>query len=66
MFKMLISDKDKKTVEKLDTIQSYRMAKDMSKMKLIDAIEGLRSVKLGNLDDIKNDLIETFKSLSEK
>jgi tetratricopeptide (TPR) repeat protein len=66
MFKMLISDKEKKIVEKLDTIQYYRMARDMQKMKLTDAIEGLRSVRLGNLDDIKNELIETFKSLSKK
>jgi tetratricopeptide (TPR) repeat protein len=66
MFKMLISDKEKKIREKLDTIQYYRIAKDMPRIKLSDAIEGLRNIRLGNLDDIKNELIETFKSLSKK
>lgn len=66
MFKMLISDKEKKAVEKLDTIQYYRVAGDMRKMKLTDAIGELRSVRLGNLEEIKNVLIDAFKSLSKE
>jgi tetratricopeptide (TPR) repeat protein len=66
MFRMLISDKEKKVAEKLDTIQYFRVAEDMRKMKLTDAIEELRTVRLGNLENIKTELVEAFKSLSKK
>jgi len=35
-------------------------------MKLTDAIEDLRNSRLGNFKDIKNELVEAFKSLSKK
>jgi hypothetical protein len=38
----------------------------MRKTRLTDAIEELRNMKLGNLDDIKKDLVEAFKSMLEK
>jgi hypothetical protein len=63
MFMGLISAKEKKVAEKLEDIQSYRAAQDMLRMNAKQGIDGLRRVKLGNLEAFKNDIIEGLRLL---
>jgi tetratricopeptide (TPR) repeat protein len=63
MFNGLIGAKEKRIEEKLETLQSYRIAGDVRKMKPKQSIEELQKVKLDNLEAIKTDIIKGLRLL---
>ncbi|WXG46525.1 MAG: hypothetical protein WED05_07705 [Candidatus Atabeyarchaeum deiterrae] len=63
MFKQLISAKEKKVAEKLEAIQYYKVTEGIREMNLKDAIEGIRNIRLGNLEYMKEDVVGGFEQL---
>jgi tetratricopeptide (TPR) repeat protein len=63
MFKELIGAKEKRVAEKLKTLQYYKVAWNMLELKPQDAIKELREVRLGGLEQMKNEVIESLQLL---
>jgi tetratricopeptide (TPR) repeat protein len=66
MSKELIGAKERRVAEKLNTLQYYKLAGDMLKLKPHDAIKELQKVRLGGLDDMKIEVIRSFELLTER
>jgi tetratricopeptide (TPR) repeat protein len=64
MFNGLVGANEKRIAQKLETLQSYKIAGNALKMKTKQSIEELRQVKLGNLEPIKTEIIKGLELLS--
>ena len=65
MSKELIGAKEKRVAEKLKTLQNYRLAVNILKMKPQEVIKELFKVRLGGLDGMKSEVIRGLDLLQE-
>jgi tetratricopeptide (TPR) repeat protein len=64
--KELIGAKEKRVAEKLKTLQSYRLAVSMLKMKPHEAIKELHKVRMGGLEAMKNEVVSGLGLLQDR